>query len=172
MNIPSGTAGDAAFRPRFFPAGRRRQTIAEQGLGEPDYTGDACTKTPNKFKESKRVMEQLKGLSSQATDAYHAFKRTGDPFQLDAIIEGVLDFYRPGPDERPPISTLPPETELMADLGLDSLAMTEMVFMTEELFDLQVEIEELMPIRTIADLKQFMRQRLCSPPNPPADDEP
>jgi acyl carrier protein len=48
----------------------------------------------------------------------------------------------------------------MADLGLDSLTMTEITFFTEELFGVVFEIEELMPIVTIGDLKAFMRTKI------------
>jgi hypothetical protein len=53
-------------------------------------------------------MEQLKGQSAATVAAYHAFKQTGDPDQLDIIIDGVLEYYLPPQSDRPPIGSMAP----------------------------------------------------------------
>ncbi len=46
---------------------------------------------------------------------------------------------------------LPPETSLR-DLGIDSLAMVELVMQLEETLDIEIPDEELAGLRTVADV--------------------
>jgi acyl carrier protein len=52
------------------------------------------------------------------------------------------------------------EDNLRKDLGLDSLAMIELLFKIEETFDLEIPNEDLSEITTVGDVIAYMERRL------------
>lgn len=54
---------------------------------------------------------------------------------------------------------LRPDTELVTDLNLDSLAMFELVIELEEAYDLRISDEDIDRIRTIDDIVEFIVRR-------------
>jgi acyl carrier protein len=64
------------------------------------------------------------------------------------------------------------EDDLRKDLGLDSLAMIELLFKIEEAFDLEIPNDDLSQITTVGDVIDYVERRLGGaaggPPAPPA----
>lgn len=56
------------------------------------------------------------------------------------------------------------EDNLRNDLGLDSLAMIELLFKIEETFDLEIPNEDLSEITTVGDVISYMERRLGTVP--------
>ncbi len=56
------------------------------------------------------------------------------------------------------ISSLGPDTELVADLSLDSLAMFELVIELEEAYGLRISDEDIERIRTITDIVGYIER--------------
>ena len=56
-----------------------------------------------------------------------------------------------------------PEDRLREDLGLDSLAMIELLFKIEEHFDLEIPNEDLSRITTVADVTAYVEEKLGAP---------
>lgn len=52
--------------------------------------------------------------------------------------------------------TLQPDTDLISDLSLDSLAMYELVIDLEERYGLRISDEDLDRIRTVADIVDYI----------------
>ena len=52
------------------------------------------------------------------------------------------------------------ETNFIEDLGLDSLAIAEFVFFFEDVFQLKITNEELPGMRTLGELKAFLKAKL------------
>ena len=61
--------------------------------------------------------------------------------------------------------TLTPDTDLVADLALDSLAMYELVIELEERYGLRISDEDLDRIRYVADIVEYI-SRSVEPPAP------
>jgi acyl carrier protein len=61
-----------------------------------------------------------------------------------------------------------PEDRLREDLGLDSLAMIELLFKIEEHFDLEIPNEDLSRIATVADVTAYVEEKLGGAPAPAA----
>jgi|SRR5262245_23922916 len=66
------------------------------------------------------------------------------------------------------VSKIRLEDNLRADLGLDSLAMIELLFKIEEAFDLEIPNDDLSKIATVSDVVAYVEERLQTPrPAPP-----
>ncbi len=59
------------------------------------------------------------------------------------------------------------DMKLMEDLGYDSLAVAETVFFFEDLFKVRIQNTELMTVRTIGELEQFVVKKLAENANNP-----
>jgi acyl carrier protein len=58
------------------------------------------------------------------------------------------------------VGKIRPEDRLREDLGLDSLAMIELLFKIEEHFDLEIPNEDLSRITTVADVTAYVEEKL------------
>lgn len=94
-------------------------------------------------------------------DAYREFKQTKNADCADTVVLGVVADHLPGkklPDGAAPSDQL----SLIEDLGFDSIAITEMVFFLEDLFRVRISNEEILSVRTLGDLRSFVRRKLDS----------
>ena len=68
------------------------------------------------------------------------------------------------------VSKIHPQDRLREDLGLDSLAMIELLFKIEEHFDLEIPNEDLSRVTTVADVTAYVEEKLgaTAPPAAPA----
>src|SRR5262249_57866031 len=61
------------------------------------------------------------------------------------------------------VSKVQPQDDLKKDLGLDSLAMIELLFKIEEAFDLEIPNDDLSQIATVGDVIAYVEQRVGAP---------
>jgi acyl carrier protein len=66
------------------------------------------------------------------------------------------------------ISKIRPQDRLREDLGLDSLAMIELLFKIEEHFDLEIPNEDLSRVTTVADVTAYVEEKLGAKGEPAA----
>jgi acyl carrier protein len=107
--------------------------------------------------------ENIRHLPAPARAAFARFQTTGNPAELDPILFAILEDYIP---HRPtvPLAELPGRTRLVDDLGFDSMAITEVVFFTEDLFGITISNEEIVQVRSLDDLRGFIRRKLTLGP--------
>ena len=107
--------------------------------------------------------DRIKHLPAGARAAFQRFQADRDPAALDPVILAILaDFIPRNPAT--PLAELPAETRLIDDLGFDSLAITEVVFFTEDLFGINITNEEIIQVRTLGDLRGFIRTKVAVGP--------
>jgi len=104
--------------------------------------------------------DRIKHLPAEARAAFQRFETLGDPAGLDPVICAILADFMP---RRPtvPLAERPGSTRLIDDLGFDSLAITEVVFFAEDLFGITITNEEMVHVRTLDDLRGFIRQKVA-----------
>lgn len=105
------------------------------------------------------IPSKLQGYPASVQEAFRQFQQSGDAVDLDAFILETLDFLlQRAPDSS--LRNLAPETHLRHDLQADSLAITELIFLMEELFNIEIENSEIVGIETMGDLREFCRARV------------
>jgi acyl carrier protein len=106
-----------------------------------------------------QIKADLLGYPPSCVDAALRFRATGQADALFEMLPGMIEFHLPTGTPKPP-AILQNELRLNQDLGLDSLALTEMAFVMSELFAIPVETREMVGIQTVGDLKAFLRSKL------------
>ena len=107
--------------------------------------------------------DRIKHLPAEARAAFHQFRADGDPAALDPVIFAILADFIPRTPATP-LAEMPGDTRLIDDLGFDSLAITEVVFFTEDLFGISITNEEIIQVRTLADLRGFIHAKVAVRP--------
>lgn len=107
--------------------------------------------------------ESLRHLPVAAREAFGRFRASGDPAALDPVVLAILEDFIPKAPAQP-LATLPGDTRLIDDLGFDSLAITEVVFFAEDLFGISITNEEIIQVRTLDDLRGFIRAKVADRP--------
>lgn len=92
--------------------------------------------------------------------AYRQYEASGDVAALDAVVLAILTDFIPREPARP-LADLPGDSQLIDDLGFDSLAITEVVFFAEDLFRISITNEEIVQVRTLDDLRGFIRRKVA-----------
>jgi len=105
--------------------------------------------------------DAIRHLPPAAQDAFRQFEAGGDSAALDPVVLSILDDFIPRQPPRP-LAELPGSTRLMEDLGFDSLAITEVVFFTEDLLGIRIANEEILGVRTLDDLRGFVRRKVAA----------
>ena len=115
----------------------------------------------------RRAADKLAGFPPEIQAAYVAFAETGNPERLDEVVLGVLkNFLASPPDES--LGRLPGTTRLLEDLGCDSLAIVDMLFLAESLFDIKISDEEMAKVTTLDALRESFRKKVLGDRTPAA----
>jgi acyl carrier protein len=107
---------------------------------------------------STDLEDRIKHLPPEARAAFQRFQ-AGDLTGIDPLILAILKDFIPRPPATP-LAQLPGSTQLIGDLGFDSLAITEVVFFTEDVFGISISNEEIIQVRTLDDLRGFIRAKV------------
>lgn len=107
------------------------------------------------------ITQSLKRCSEATVAAALRFEESRDLDELPAIILGVLerDAANPKPEG---IAAATDDSRLIEDIGMDSFGMIEVVMTAEEVLGITVATQEMNGIRTLGDLKTFLRSKLAA----------
>lgn len=112
-----------------------------------------------------RLRQALRHCSPDTYEAACAVRMTGDPASLHALVTGLLGNFVSG-DLLHRLSEGGPGLRLAEDLGIDSLDMTELGMLSEEVLLVSISNDDLFAIRTLADLESLFERLLRSQPRP------
>jgi acyl carrier protein len=101
----------------------------------------------------------LARFPAEVLEAYERYRATGDAMAMDAVVRAAVLDHRPSCAEGSP--AVQDSTRLFEDLAYDSVAVAELVFFFEDLFDLTISNEDLMAVRNIGDLRACVQRKLA-----------
>ena len=102
----------------------------------------------------------VKHFPAEIRDAYIRFLESRSSVDADIVVMAVVQDHRP--DQPSATAALVDSNRLMEDLGFDSIAITEMVFFLEDLFHVRIGNDEILRVRTVSDLRAFIREKLAA----------
>lgn len=99
-------------------------------------------------------------------EAYARFVAQRSAPDVDIVVIAVMLDHMP--DKKLALASTPDDSlGLVTDLGFDSVAITEMVFFLEDLFGVRITNDEILRVKTVGDLRGFVRRKLAN--QPPTD---
>ena len=107
---------------------------------------------------SAHLAEKLRHLPPEAQAAFVRFQISFQARDLDPVIFAILEDFIPRKTETP-LAAHTGDTRLLEDLAFDSIAITELIFFTEELFSITISNEEILQVRTLDDLRHFILRK-------------
>jgi acyl carrier protein len=110
-------------------------------------------------KTDTEIEQSLLGLDPVTIDAVLRFRHTPARETLRDMLPGLVAYHLPRGAALPP-SPLTDAMRLAEDLGLDSLALSEMTFKLEEILGFAAETREVFEIRTVGALIDFLSGKL------------
>lgn len=115
---------------------------------------------PPSAEPDRNPREKLARLPAAALSGYDEFMSTGSEQALGALVVEVLKYcLAKNLDQKADVRWVE-DARLVEDLGFDSLATIETVFFFEDLFHISVSNEEIAKVKTLGDLRQFVRGKL------------
>ncbi|MBC7369578.1 MAG: acyl carrier protein [Undibacterium sp.] len=105
---------------------------------------------------------QLARFPADVRAAYRCYRATGDAAAVQVVVLSAVREHCPrqptlGSDDSAATINL----HLVDDLGYDSLAIAELVFFLEDLFEVSICTQEIQAIGTVGELRGFVAQKLA-----------
>ncbi|MFT3830644.1 MAG: phosphopantetheine-binding protein [Opitutaceae bacterium] len=113
---------------------------------------------------SSDLPQPLSRFPAEVRTAYQMFRATGDEAALRAVVTAAVADFMPRNSAHPRTAALRAEDRLIEDLGFDSLAVAETVFFFEDLFKVTIRNEDILALRTVGELCDFVARRLRETP--------
>jgi 3-hydroxyacyl-[acyl-carrier-protein] dehydratase len=83
------------------------------------------------------------------------FRETKNPAVLPLIVTGVIERFVK-PEQRHLLRTGKSSLKLSEDLGLDSLTLMEIVLLTEDVFYITINSDEMRKLCTLGEIREFV----------------
>jgi acyl carrier protein len=105
--------------------------------------------------------ELLKHFPARIRERFAYFLATSDPAAADDVVLAIVREHVPSRKQGSTPALLTDSMSLQADLGIDSIAIADATFMLEEVFNVNIATKEIAPLRTVGDLREFIRRKLA-----------
>lgn len=109
---------------------------------------------------SSSVPNVLSRYPAEVQAAYQRFIGDGNEADLQLLVRAAVRSYMPKRVGVEAPAELAPALRLIEDLGIDSLAVAEMIFFFEDLFNISIPSNEILQLKTVSDLEAYVRSKL------------
>lgn len=106
---------------------------------------------------SEELRTKLEGYPENLFEQYEKFLQDKDPERLNYFVIGLLQFLQDATENS---ESFTGATHLRNDLGVDSITIAEVVFQLEDIFEIEIENQDLMEIHTVDELKSYIIGKL------------
>lgn len=104
-------------------------------------------------------LEILQQLPEKVRGSYQRYLEHGDLEAADEVVLAIVVDHVPSKKVSQIPAQLTDSSTLMGDLGIDSVSISDAVFVIEDVFDISITNQELVRIRTVGDLRSFIRSK-------------
>jgi acyl carrier protein len=111
---------------------------------------------------SSSVPAVLSRYPAEVQAAYVRFTADGNEADLSLLVRAALREYMPRQVTRA-APELTADQRLIEDLGIDSLAVAEMIFFFEDLFNVSIPSNEILGVKTVGELDNYVKGKLAAP---------
>ena len=101
----------------------------------------------------------LARFPADVLEAFQRYRTKGDAGAVEAVVIAAVIDYRPSSPR--PVPAVTDATRLVEELEYDSVAVAELVFFLEDLFDVTLSNDDLAGVRTIAELRACVTRKLA-----------
>jgi acyl carrier protein len=106
----------------------------------------------------KEIRTKLEGYPEYLFEQYEQFLQNKDPENLNCFVIGLLQFLQDPTEDSQPASG---DTNLREGLGVDSITIAEVIFQLEDIFEIEIENQDLAQIHTVDELKSYIISKLA-----------
>jgi acyl carrier protein len=108
--------------------------------------------------------ELLVHLPEQIQASYQRYLETGDMEAADEVVLAIIKDHVPSKKVAQIPAKLTDDSTLTGDLGIDSVSIADALYVLEDVFDVSIANRDLANLRTLGDLKKFLRSKLANGP--------
>jgi acyl carrier protein len=108
---------------------------------------------------SNAPIPALARFPAEVLEAYQRYRTLGDAGAVEAVVIAAVVDYRPSGSGT--VGPVTDGTRLIEDLAYDSVAVAELVFFLEDLFDVTLTNDDILGVRTIAELRSCVDRKLA-----------
>ena len=111
---------------------------------------------------SEQAAEALTPFSTKVREAFLRYLAQRDMAAADEVVIEILKDHVPSRKVAQIPAKLTDESTLIGDLGIDSVSIADAVFVIEEVFDVSIPNKDLVNLRTVGDLRHYLRDKLAA----------
>jgi 3-hydroxyacyl-[acyl-carrier-protein] dehydratase len=108
---------------------------------------------------SIEIREKLVGYPDEVIGHYESFRKDGDVRDLHEFVLGLICFMQ-DTDDSNGAQEVGDLSRLSEDLGIDSITIAEVIFLLEEIFEIEIQNQEVAQIATVGELREFILTKI------------
>jgi acyl carrier protein len=106
--------------------------------------------------------ELLVHLPAPIQASYQRYLQSGDMQAADEVVLAIIKDHVPSKKAALIPTTHTDSSTLTGDLGIDSVSIADALYVLEDVFDVSIADRDIANLRTVGDLKRFLRTKLAN----------